>query len=58
MSVIKHFLTVIRKKLILEEFSDEDVSVVDELSTIIDKYYEDEPCHNFYVGQIIDVLEQ
>ena len=25
---------------------------------IIDRYYEDEPCHNFYVGQIIDVLEQ
>ena len=25
---------------------------------IIDRYYVDEPCHNFYVGQIIDVLEQ
>ena len=25
---------------------------------IIDRYYEDEPCHNFYVGQIIEVLEQ
>ena len=28
------------------------------LKDIIDRYYEDEPCHNFYVGQIIDVLEQ
>ena len=25
---------------------------------IIDTYYKDEPCHNFYVGKIIDVFEQ
>lgn len=43
------------KKIYQDQFKKE--GFVDS-KQIIDKYYENEPMHNFYIGEIIEVLEQ